>query len=113
MSMTRKTSDGQSVVVTAPSGGVEANRFYLISGFFGWVFQDADAGEDCVLDQTLCEYETDEALSTDVISLGDAIYWDDSAKNFTTTVGSNTLVGKATSAKASGSTVMTIKRTAL
>lgn len=110
---TRKLSDGQSVKVTAPAGGVTANTFYRIDGFMGHVFQDADAGDECILDVSLCEVETDQALSTDTFAVGEAIYWDDTAKKFTTTVGSNYLYGKATEAKASGTGVAWIKRTTL
>jgi len=106
-------SDGQSVVVTAPSGGVTANTFYKISGFLGVCFQDADEGDSCVLDLSLCEVETDQALSTDTFSVGSKVYWDDSAKKFTTTSTSNFLFGMATAAKASGTGVATIKRTTL
>lgn len=38
-------------------------------------------------------------------SVGAAIYWDNTAKNFTTTTTSNTLVGKAVAAAQSGDTV--------
>jgi hypothetical protein len=113
LSLTRKVSDGQSVVVTVPAGGVTVNNFYKISGFHGIAFETKAENEEVALDISLCEYETDKFLSTDVVSVGDKVYWDDSAKNFTTVVGSNTLIGKATTAKIATSTVCNIKRTTL
>lgn len=43
-------------------------------------------------------------LSTDVMAPGDVVYWDDTAKNITLTVGANTKVGIVTEAAGNGVT---------
>ena len=48
-------------------------------------------------------------LSTDVVAQGDLLYWDNTNKRLTTTVGSNTLAGFATAPAGSGASTVNIK----
>lgn len=48
------------------------------------------------------------ALSTDVITAGAKLYWDNANARLTTTASGNTLVGAAVSAKASGVATVTV-----
>lgn len=48
-------------------------------------------------------------LGTDVVSQGAALYWDNTNKRLTTTVGSNTLVGYAFAAAGNGAATVQIK----
>src|SRR5574343_801395 len=49
------------------------------------------------------------ALSTDVATQGAKLYWDNTNRRLTVTATSNTLVGAATRAKASGDTTARVK----
>lgn len=48
-------------------------------------------------------------LQTDVVAQGALLYWDDTNKRLTTTVGSNTLAGFATKAASASETTVNIK----
>lgn len=48
------------------------------------------------------------ALSTDVGTLGAKVYWDNTNKRCTVTVGTNTLIGGLARAKANGETTMRV-----
>lgn len=49
------------------------------------------------------------ALPADVIAVGAKVYWDNAAKNITTTVASNILVGCAVAAKAAAATTCDVR----
>ena len=49
------------------------------------------------------------ALSTDVATQGAKIYWDNTNKRMTTTVGSNSFVGALAAAKANGETTARVR----
>ena len=49
------------------------------------------------------------AASADVIAAGAKVYWDNAAKQVTSTVGSNTLIGCVTEAKAASTTVARVR----
>lgn len=84
--MARKISEGRSVKVTVPAGfgAVQANKFYLIQGFFGLAVNDANEGEQVVLLCDQAEYETSQINTGDAFNVGDPVYWDDNAKVLTT-----------------------------
>lgn len=48
-------------------------------------------------------------LGTDVVAQGDLLYWDNTAKRLTTTVGTNTLAGYAAKAAGNGALTVDIK----
>jgi len=102
-----KVSDGKSVVVVAPTGGVEAGKFYLIGGWFGAAFATVAAGGNVALNIEQAEYESTQVFRTPAYSIGQLLYWDPVA-NLITNVAAratapNRLIGRATSALTAGS----------
>ena len=83
-----------TLTLPAPSGGVVSGVAYLIGVIFGVaiasVAETVDAAFRVVGEFTLPK-NTSEATT-----VGAALYWDDTGKKLTTTVGSNLLVGAAT-----------------
>jgi hypothetical protein len=71
-----KISDGKSVVVTAPGGGVVGGKFYEVDGFLGCAFTDRYASEKVALNS-----------------------------HFTTTAATNRLAGIVTVAKDAGNVI--------
>lgn len=93
---------GQTVTFTAPSGGVTSGLGYKIGQMF------------VVATNDVAETEEFEGLAVGVAELvkasgawteGALLYWDDTAKNVTTTASGNLLIGCAAAAAASGATV--------
>lgn len=96
---------GENITLAAPYT-VTAGGGALVGAIFG-VAQDAAAsGADVVL-ITEGVFEMPKATGN-AWTLGQKLYWDNTAKNITGTVGSNTLVGAAMIAAASGDTVGTV-----
>lgn len=105
-----KISDGKSVKVVVPENTtIEAQQFYLLGGFFGVAAQAVTTGEGQTNEITLtieqAEYETDNIVTTEAFNQGDKIYWDDTAKKFTVTAGTNRLVGRVTQPKDSNNVI--------
>lgn len=92
---------GVNVTVPAPVGGAVSGTPYLIGSLFGIASATVDAGADLSL-VTEGVFQVTK-VSAQAWTLGQRVYWDDTAKNFTTTVGSNTLVGVAVAAAANPS----------
>lgn len=69
-------SEGYTLTLTAPSGGVESGSFYLIGDLLVVAQADADAGDEfegaCVGAHRDCPADSDTAFTA-----GDALYWDD------------------------------------
>lgn len=81
--MGRKVSDGQSIKVTAPTGGVVAGTFYYLNGMVGMAFDSVDAGDEVALNIEQAEYETSQILTTDTMAVGTLLYFDTTNKRFT------------------------------
>jgi predicted RecA/RadA family phage recombinase len=86
---------GDRVTLTAPVGGVVSGTAYLIGNLFGVATSSGAAGA-AVNFQTI-GVVTLPKNNTQAMTEGAAVYWDDSAKNVTTTVGSNKKIGQAVS----------------
>lgn len=83
---------GDVVTITAPAAGLSGAGL-LIGKLFGVLLADVEAGEEVELALTgVYEQPKTEAQAWTV---GAAIYWDDTAKVCTTTVGSNVKIGHA------------------
>lgn len=92
--------EGKNLTLTAPGGGVVSGTVYLIGSLLVVATVTASEGESFV------------GLVTGVISYtkpgsqawteGAKVYWDNSAKKFTTTSSGNTLAGVAVEAVGSG-----------
>lgn len=85
----------------AHTGATTAKLFYLINGVVWLALNTALANADNIFVYAADQVRVPKATGT-AWSPGDKIYWDDTAKNFTKTVGSNTLAGIVNEAAASG-----------
>ena len=99
-----KVSDGKSVSVTVPENTtIVSQQFYLLDGFFGAAFQSVTTGAgetgEVILNIEQAEYETDAIVTSEAFPAGAVIYWDDTAKKFTVTAGTNRKVGRVTAPK--------------
>ena len=101
-----KISDGKSVRVILSEGeSTKTQQFYLINGFFGVAMHDGEKGDEVTLQIEQAEYETDNIVTSEAFEAGKLIYWDNTAKKFTTTSASNRLVGRVTDGKDSNNVI--------
>lgn len=84
---------GEVLPLTAPSGGVVSGTAYLIGSLV--VIALVDAAETVRFSAMLTGVVEHAKVSAQAWSEGAKLYWDNSAKLFTTTAGGNTLVGVA------------------
>lgn len=104
MSANQTNSEAKNLTLVAPSGGVTTGLAYLIGNLFGVALQTALVNENFVL-QTQGSY-TIPKLSTDVVSAGDLLYWDNTNRQLTKQPVGNYLVGAALSTSGSGATTV-------
>lgn len=86
-----KINEGTALTLIAPSGGVVSGNGYKIGDIFGVATADAAQGAEFVLD-TRGNYTLPKSASVTPAPCV-KVYWDDTAKSVTTTVGSNLLIG--------------------
>jgi predicted RecA/RadA family phage recombinase len=86
---------GDRVTLTAPAGGVVSGTGYLIGNLF--VVATASAAAGIAFSAQTGGVVTLPKNATQAMAEGAAVYWDDVAKNVTTTVGSNKKLGQAVS----------------
>lgn len=83
--------NGNTLTLTAPSGGVVSGAPYLIGGMLVVAVADVDEGDPF---EGVCEGVFELAKNTtDTMNEGDEIYWDGTNEEFTTTSSSNYLQG--------------------
>jgi predicted RecA/RadA family phage recombinase len=86
---------GDNLTVTSPAGGTVSGGAYLIgTNIFGIAITDSNAGDDVALRVEGVFSDQPKATSA-AWAQGDALYWDNTAKNFTKTATNNTRVGVA------------------
>ena len=90
------SSPGEVVTLTAPTGGVVSGTAYLIGSLV--VVAVVTAAETLKFDALARGVVSHAKVSAQAWTEGVKLYWDNSAKNFTTTSGGNTLVGVAAAA---------------
>ena len=90
--------EGEVIPLTAPTGGVVSGTAYKIGSLI--VVALVTVAETLPFSALVKGVVTHAKVSAQAWTEGVKIYWDDSAKNFTTTVGANTLVGVAAAAAA-------------
>lgn len=103
--MKNDIQEGKILVLTAPyarSSGEGA----LIGTLFGVAVSDVANGAEGVF---MVEGVLDIAKASGAISQGAKVYWDDTAKNLTTTSSGNTLVAKAVVAALTGDATVRAK----
>ncbi|MBY6160029.1 DUF2190 family protein [Mameliella alba] len=98
-------SPGENVTLAAPSD-LAAGAGALVGTIFGVAQAAVTSGNDVVLVRRGV-FELAK-VSAQAWTLGAKIYWDDTAKNCTTTASGNTLIGAATAAAANPSDTGTV-----
>ena len=93
---------GDVVTVIAPAVTVSGQAL-LIGSLFGVACTGAASGAQVEI-RTVGVFDLP-AASADVIAAGTKVYWDNAGKQVTSTVGSNTLIGCVTEAKAASTPV--------
>lgn len=100
--MENYNSPGEIVELTAPSGGVVAGTAYKIGSLI--VVATVTAAEAAKFSAFVGPGVVEHAkVSAQAWTEGVKLYWDDTAKNFTTTSSGNTLAGVAAAAAANPS----------
>lgn len=97
--------EGDNITLTAPYA-VASGAGALVGTIFGVAIADVANGANGIFAREGVFALT--ALSTDVIAQGAKVYWDNTNKRLTGTVGTNVLVGAAVVAKANGETTCTV-----
>jgi len=103
--MTNKVSEGGILVLAAPyavAGGAGA----LVGSIFGVAMQTLENG---AVGSFAVEGVYDLTKASGGVTAGAKMYWDNSAKNVTTTSSGNTLIGCATQAQQSGDATCRIR----
>lgn len=98
---------GNSLDIAAPSGGVVSGTPYLI-GAIVLVAQSTVAAGVVASFATGGVWKVDKATGQ-AWTVGALIYWDNTAKNFTTTASGNTKAGFVAAVAASGDTTGVVK----
>lgn len=87
---------GEVIALTAPTGGVTKGTAYKIGSLV--VVATVTAAETVKFSAICRGVVTHAKVAAQAWTEGVKLYWDDTAKNFTTTAGGNTLVGVAAAA---------------
>lgn len=103
---TNYVQKGDRLTAPAPSGGAVSGTAYLLGALFGVCETSAAEGVDTVF-VLVGVWSLPKASGT--VTVGANLYWDNTAKNLTTTASGNTLVGQAFAAAQSGDAVVSVK----
>lgn len=98
--------DGDRIPLVAPAGGVVAGSGYLIGALFCVAVVSASQGVEFTA-QILGVVALPKASGA--ITQGAVLYWDNAAKNITTTSAGNTKIGHAAKAQASDDTSVQVR----
>ena len=98
--------DGDRIPLVAPSGGVVAGTGYLIGALFAVAVASAAEGLEFT---GQIEGVVTLPKASGAITQGAALYWDNTAKNVTTTSSGNTKIGHAAAAQALGDTTVKVR----
>ena len=99
-------AEGKVLSFTSPTGGVTSGQAILVGAILGVAI--ADYAETLVGQYAVRGVFSVIKVTTDVISEGASLYWDDTAKKLTVTATDNTKVGYAAAAAGNGSTTVNI-----
>lgn len=98
--------EGDAIDFVAPAGGVVSGQGLLLGAAFGVVRHSAAVGVQSILD--LEGVFTLPKAATVTPAPGAVLYWDDTAKAVTTTVGTNVKIGVHTGLVAAGAADATL-----
>lgn len=105
--MQNKVQDGKKLTFIAGSGGVLGGKGVKIGQIFGVIEADAAEGELYTVDtEGVFDLPKNDG---DTPAVGALLYWDDSAKDVTTTATSNLLIGCHVGTAAAGSGDATVR----
>jgi predicted RecA/RadA family phage recombinase len=104
--MNNQTAKGDAVNVTL-GANISSGAGLLVGSMFGIAAISGVSGD--VIPLYLKGVYTMPKVSTQAWTVGATIYWDNSAKNCTTTVGSNTKIGVAVAAAANPSSTGSVR----
>lgn len=108
--MKTKISNADVLDVTAPSGGTVSGRGVKIGALFGIAVTSNVAGDTvAVHTEGVFDHTKEAAGSGQAFAVGDAVYWDDTAKQMTKTTTSNTKVGYAAAAALTTDTTVRLR----
>lgn len=96
---------GDTVSVVAPDDVVSGNGV-IVGSLFGLAVSDAVSGADV---EIVTVGVADITKAAGAITQGAKVYWDNTAKAVTTTVGTNTLIGCAVVAAANGDATVRVR----
>lgn len=100
--MGHKVSDGNSIVVVAPAGGVVKDTQYVISEIFGFADADTDATENVSLSIGQEEREVTLPAKAGGWAIGDPVFVVNATGAFTDAGTANRFVGRVSRAVAAG-----------
>lgn len=100
---------GDLMTVAAPAA-VLSGAGVLVGSLFGVAAHDAESGADVTI-ATTGVFTLPKATGA-AWTVGQRLYWDDTAKNVTGTASTNKLIGVAAAAAASGDAIGTVRLTA-
>jgi predicted RecA/RadA family phage recombinase len=106
--MKNSIQEGQTFTAAAPSGGVVAGRPYVFGDIIGVAAADAAVGVVTVFETQQSIYRFAK-FASEAWTIGQKVYWDTTNFRFTTTVGSNLLIGNAAAAALSADTTGLVK----
>jgi predicted RecA/RadA family phage recombinase len=101
---------GDNLSVPAPVANVASGQFVLVGAsiFGAAVHATVNVGDQLEI-VTVGVYQNAPKAAGAAWAIGDILYWDNTAGNFTKTATNNTRVGSALSVQASGDTVGNVK----
>ncbi|MEX0645596.1 MAG: DUF2190 family protein [Parvularculaceae bacterium] len=96
---------GDTLSLTAP-GVLKSGDGFLSGLIFGVAVKDAASGAKV---DAVVEGVVELPKAAGVVTEGALVYWDNTAKNVTTTATNNTLIGKASAAAADAATLIRVR----
>lgn len=95
---------GDKINVTAPSGGLTSGQGYVASQVFTVI--ETAAAENVVVAANVRGIFELAVLSTDVVAVGDRLWWDDGNSRLTKTASTHLFAGTAANASPNGVAVV-------
>jgi predicted RecA/RadA family phage recombinase len=96
-------SEGATITAPAPAAGAVSGNAYLLGTLVGIATTTQTVGTPTAF-SLVGVFEVPK-VTAEVWAVGATVYWDDTAKKFTSVVGTNTLAGNAWAAAANPSAV--------
>jgi predicted RecA/RadA family phage recombinase len=106
--MRNSIQQGQTITAPAPAGGVFAGRPYALGDIIGVATADAAVGVITVFETQQSIYRFNKNPG-EAWTLGQKLYWDVANNRFTTTAGTNLLLGNAAATALSAETSGLVK----